>query len=119
GGDVFSAYATDSKGSVIFNGPLGVVSGPNISISKGFNWTANPAPGKISLTISSSYAPPKNFTGACGAGLNFTDGRCNQEPWQAFAVYPDDKGGYFFYALYNGAGYYAMHVTEQQLDDHP
>lgn len=52
-------------------------------------------------------------------GLNFNDGRCNQEPWQAFAVYPDNKGGYIFYAIYHGVGYYAMHVTEQNLDDNP
>jgi len=50
---------------------------------------------------------------------NFTDGRCNQEPWQSFAVYPDDKGGFVFYALYNGMGYYAMHVTEKDLDNNP
>ncbi len=53
----------------------------------------------------------------CGVTLNFTDGRCNQEPYQSVAVYPDNKGGYNFYALYNGVGYFAMHVTEQNLDD--
>ncbi|HLY25475.1 MAG TPA: hypothetical protein VKQ72_03985 [Aggregatilineales bacterium] len=51
--------------------------------------------------------------------LNFTDGRCNQEPWQSFAVYPDGKGGYYFYAIYQGVGYYAMHVTEKMLDENP
>ncbi len=51
--------------------------------------------------------------------LNFTDGRCNQEPYQSVAVYPDGKGGYNFYALFNGVGYFAMHVTEQNLDDNP
>jgi hypothetical protein len=51
--------------------------------------------------------------------LNFNDGRCNQEPWQSFAVYPDGKGGYVFYAIYQGVGYYAMHVTEKDLDNNP
>src|SRR5258708_21575532 len=51
--------------------------------------------------------------------LNFMDGRCNQEPWQSFAVYPDTKGGYVFYALYHAVGYYAMHVTEKTLDQNP
>ncbi len=55
----------------------------------------------------------------CTNVLNFTDGRCNQEPWQSVAVYPDNKGGYNFYALFNGVGYFAMHVTEQNLDDVP
>ena len=56
---------------------------------------------------------------ACPSVLNFTDGRCNQEPYQSVAVYPDNKGGYNFYALFNGVGYFAMHVTEQNLDDNP
>ncbi|HLY27922.1 MAG TPA: hypothetical protein VKQ72_16365 [Aggregatilineales bacterium] len=34
-------------------------------------------------------------------------------------MYPDNKGGYIFYAIYHGVGYYAMHVTEQNLDDNP
>ena len=57
------------------------------------------------------------YPGPCGSKANFTDGRCNQEPYQSVAVYPDNKGGYNFYALYNGVGYFAMHVTEQNLDD--
>jgi|SRR5579859_287076 len=58
-------------------------------------------------------------TSTSSSPLNFIDGRCNQEPWQSFAVYPDNKGGYFFYVIYGGVGYYAMHVTEQQQDDNP
>ncbi len=54
-----------------------------------------------------------------GSVLNFTDGRCNQEPWQAFAAYPDNKGGYIFYAINDGIGYYAMHVTYAQLKANP
>src|SRR5260221_13794171 len=55
----------------------------------------------------------------CHSTLPFPDGRCNQEAWQSFAVYPDYKGGYVFYALYQGVGYYAMHVTEKMLDQNP
>ncbi len=50
---------------------------------------------------------------------NFTDGRCNQEPDQPVAVYPDGLGGYYFFAVNVGVGYYPWHVTEQQLDDNP
>ncbi len=50
---------------------------------------------------------------------NFTDGRCNQEPWQSVAVYPDNKGGYNFYAIYQGVGALALNVTRQQLDANP
>src|SRR5258708_30179645 len=46
--------------------------------------------------------------------LNFMDGRCNQEPWQSFAVYPDTKGGYVFYALYRSE----EHTSELQSPDH-
>ena len=58
-------------------------------------------------------------SGTISTSLNFTDGRCNQEPYQSVAVYPDNKGGYNFYALFNGVGYFAIHVTEQNLDDSP
>jgi hypothetical protein len=54
-----------------------------------------------------------------GVPLPFMDGRCNQEAWQSFAVYPDNKGGFVFYAIYKGVGYYAMHVTEKDLDNNP
>jgi|SRR5579859_97062 len=54
-----------------------------------------------------------------GTLFNFTDGRCNQEPWQSFAVYPDGKGGFIFYAIYQGVGYYGMHVTKAFLDKNP
>ena len=64
------------------------------------------------------FASTTNFA-VPSDGLNFTDGRCNQEPYQSVAVYPDNKGGYNFYALFNGVGYFAMHVTEQNLDDNP
>src|SRR5258708_1611311 len=64
------------------------------------------------------FASTTNFA-VPSDGLNFTDGRCNQEPYQSVAVYPDNKGGYNFYALFNGVGYFAMHVTEQNLDDQP
>jgi hypothetical protein len=67
---------------------------------------------------------PPNQTGVVSGGstgvlLNFNDGRCNQEPWQSFAVYPDNTGGFVFYAIYQGVGYYAMHVTEKDLDNNP
>src|SRR5260221_2991050 len=71
-------------------------------------------PGVNVYTTTSQYGDASTV---CGPTLNFTDGRCNQEPYQSVAVYPDDKGGYNFYALYNGVGYFAMHVTEQNLDD--
>ena len=75
---------------------------------------------RSALTISCPGAGPGTATISNGlGGVNFTDGRCNQEPWQSVAVYPDNTGGYNFYALYNGVGYFAMHVTEQNLDDNP
>ncbi len=51
-------------------------------------------PGVNVYTTTSQYGDASTI---CGPTLNFTDGRCNQEPYQV--------------------GYFAMHVTEQNLDD--
>jgi hypothetical protein len=51
--------------------------------------------------------------------LSFTDGRCDQAADQPATIYPDNKGGYEFYAVNSGVGYFAMHVTKAQLDAHP
>jgi len=47
------------------------------------------------------------------------DGRCNQQADQTVAVYPDWKGDYAFYAIYQGVGYFAFRLSEQQFDDNP
>jgi hypothetical protein len=80
-----------------------------------------PSTGAYNFFVNQEVGGPMTWTVTCGghSSLNFTDGRCNQEPWQAFAVYPDGKGVYVFYAIYQGIGYYAMHVTEKNLDDNP
>jgi len=57
--------------------------------------------------------------GASIVPLPFPDGRCNQQADQTVAVYPDWKGGYQFYAIEQGVGYFAFRVSEQQLDDNP
>jgi hypothetical protein len=51
--------------------------------------------------------------------LNFTDGRCNQEPWQSFAVYPDGKGGVIIRAINNGIGYPGVSVSKGQFKNNP
>src|SRR5579859_2294061 len=56
-----------------------------------------------------------------GAGilLRFNDGRCNQAPDAPVVVYPDGKGGYYFYTVDKGVGYFAMYLTKAQLDANP
>jgi len=51
--------------------------------------------------------------------LRFTDGRYNQQPEQSVAVYPSKTGGYDFWAVNQGVGSLALHVTKAQLDANP
>ncbi len=51
--------------------------------------------------------------------LQFTDGRLNQQPEQAVAVYPTDKGGYDLYVIKQGIGSLALHITKDQLTANP
>ncbi len=130
-GDVVVATTIEnSSGSeivaIVFNSSfqnVNINSGPSVSTS----WTATGA-GTVSGGFGSQspngYHWSLSVNGGCSSSssislLNFKDGRCNQEPWQSFAVYPDGKGGYIFYAIYQGVGYYALHVTEKTLDLNP
>jgi hypothetical protein len=83
---------------------------PSTGIHNFTLWYAGASFGSIDV-IGNCTAPSQS--------LNFTDGRCNQEPWQSLAVYPDGSGGYNFYALYKSVGHFAMHITKAQLDANP
>ena len=102
GSSVVYGPGTFSGNDQFYSGPIVVNSGDVI---------------KVTYTVAGITTV--NFPCGGGDGANFNDGRCNQEPYQSVAVYPDGKGGYNFYALFNGVGYFAMHVTEQNLDDNP
>src|SRR5260221_8152615 len=62
-----------------------------------------------SVTSTTNFAVPSG-------GLNFTDGRCNQEPYQSVAVYPDNNGGYKVYPPVNPGGRHAPHGPGRQMD---
>src|SRR5579859_2356263 len=122
---------TDGAGNILLQGAV-YLSTTSTTIASGTSaYQMAPKYNPLTLTVTT---PPGNgqagqfdgtVHGICpglpflGAKPNFTDGRCNQEPWQSFAVYPDNKGGYIFYSLHNSIGYYAMHVTEKDLDNNP
>ncbi len=75
--------------------------------------------GSFSYSVTVCGSETKPAVTNDGSPLRFTDGRCNQEADQPVAVFPDSKGGYVFYSLYQGIGYYAFRITEQQLDNSP
>lgn len=130
-GDTVVARASISNGtsisvSIYFNGSI--ISGSSATGTATAGWTATGA-GSVhgsfrtrrrlrgtwvvtwSLSLNGGCQTPKLY--------NFMDGRCNQEPWQSFAVYPDGKDGWIFYSLYQGVGNYAMHVTKAFMDANP
>ena len=70
---------------------------------------AIPVSGPVTSPVTTVIQPPNIFT----------DGRCNQSAEQAATVYPDGKGGFYFYAVNSGVGYWAIHVTKAQLGAYP
>ena len=137
--EVISIGASDSAGWTILGGPdtisLPISATGSVPFPSGTFDYPFPHDGVITVT---AYGFPggtfvsSNTVSGCRGGANippapnyslavptFTDGRCNQNAAQTVAVYPDKKGGYLFYAVHNGVGDFALHVTEQQLDDNP
>src|SRR5579859_397285 len=126
--DVFkSAFATSNSPIPTFNdacdGGMVAVNGTQrvAFFDIGANVTSSTCSGNENTVACANWVTSHSTQLGSGQGVkpNFDDGRCNQEPWQSFAVYADTKGGFIFYALYNSVGYYAMHVTKAQLDANP
>jgi hypothetical protein len=109
-----------------------VTTGASMSLSGIFDLASHLQYGSGSVAVNAGDVIRITFTGDINGidypcttsttsttSLAFNDGRCNQEADQALAVYSDDEGGYNFYAVNVGVGYFAMHITKQQLDANP
>ena len=116
-GEMFDVNFFVFDGSSIIGSMVQVASSGPFTITLSYT-----APVGSSLQARNSSIGANAFTSpacALGSGAAFTDGRCNQQADQTFAVYPDNKGGYNFYAVNAGVGSFAMHITKQQLNDNP
>ncbi len=116
-----------SEGDIITitaGAPFNVTINGGSSFAAGTAWSYKfPNTDYYSITATTSPATVTTFTTHCAnAGpvpAPFVDGRCNQEADQSVAIYPDGYGGYDFYGVNQGIGYFAFNLSTNQLAANP
>jgi len=116
-----------SEGDIITvtaGAPFNVTINGGGSFAGGTAWSYKiPNTGYYSITATTSPATATTFTTHCAnvgpVPAAFVDGRCNQEADQSVAIYPDGYGGYDFYAVNTGVGFFAFNLSTNQLAANP